>query len=275
MTKDCLESLIEALAKTPDLQSEIIVVDNASSDDSMKMLSAVKNIEVIENKENLGFGKANNKGLEKAQGRYVLFLNSDVLIKHVDFKKLVDYLDEHEDVGALTVKVSLENGRLDPASHRGFPTIWNSLTYFSKLEKISEILPILSSLLGQYHLTDRDLTKIHEIDSPSGAFYLSRKNILEELGGFDNDFFMYGEDLDLSYRIKNKGHKIMYYPDFSVLHLKYQSGIQNADRNIGRKTHDYFYNAMHVFYNKHRAPHHNRITNFLVHFFINLKKTLS
>ncbi len=282
VTKKCIEALLAAL-KGANLSAELIVVDNDSRDGSLKMLESYKTqkprgvkYSMISNKENLGYSKGNNQGVAASLGRYILFLNSDSYVQNVDFDDLIAYMDQHHDVGVLTVAVTLENLKIDPASHRGFPTIWNSFTYFAKLEKLFGSVPSLNKLFGGYHLTYLPKDSVHEIDSPTGAFYLTRQDIIREVGGFDDvNFFMYGEDLDLSYRIKKLGHKIMYYPHYQVIHLKHTSGLGGANETTKSRTRDYFYNAMRAFYKKHYASQHSGVVNSIVYFFIDLKKKLS
>lgn len=279
ITKKCLNALKKSLYITPKVRSEIIVVDNGSTDSSVSMLKKFKNsqipIKTIFNSKNVGFAKANNEGLAVSEGKYILFLNSDVIIEDVNFEDLIYYMNKNPEVGVLTVRVRLPNGKIDMASHRGFPTLWNAFTYLTKLESLLKNVPKLSKIFCGYHLTYYDLNTIHEIDSPSGAFYFTRKSILDKVSGFDTKFFMYGEDLDLSYRIKKLGYKIMYYPLFTVLHLKYQSGIKKKNKFLQQKTKKYFYEAMKTFYDKHFSAKNGKLINKLVHFFINLKQKLS
>lgn len=269
ITKRCLTSLYKALSNDKVIEYEVIVVDNGSTDDTVKLLTSlrVNELRVIQNKTNLGFAKANNQAVKIAQGKYILFLNSDVIVDKISLKQLLNYLDDRPEVGALTVKVNLSGGMIDSASHRGFPTIWNSLCYFLGLEKIFRNLPLVGQLFGGYHLTSLALNSIHEIDSPSGAFYLTRKRIMDEVGGFDEDYFMYGEDIDLSFKIKKLGYKILYYPLFQVIHLKYASGLKKNDGKVKK----YFYDAMKIFYKKHYHKCHPKIINNLVYLFIDLK----
>lgn len=278
-THRCLLAAIKAL-KNQKVPAEIIVIDNASGDGSVEKIrnlkSGFKNLILLENKENVGYSQGNNQGIKITKGEYVLFLNSDAILEDVNFKNLIEYMKQNETVGALTVKVVLPNGKIDPASHRGFPTIWNSLTYFSKLEKIFGKTPFLGKIFGGYHLSYLNTEKIHEIDSGTGAFYLLKKSVLDKVGMFDaKNFFMYGEDLDLSYRVKQAGYSVIYYPLYKVLHLKYQSGLKKSDMAIQEKTKGYFYSAMKEFYKKHYAKMHSNITNNLVYFFIDIKKKLS
>lgn len=256
-------------------QWEIIIVDNNSKDGSIELFKEIKkkhsNIKIIRNKKNLGYSKANNQGIKIAKGGYILFLNSDILIEKVNFEEILDFLDRQKKIGALTVRINLREKQLDWASHRGFPTPWNSFCYFLKLEKIFKSIPLLNRIFGGYHLIYKNFEKIHEIDSPSGAFYLTRKEILKKIGGFDEKFFMYGEDLDLSYRIKQLGYKIIYYPKYSVIHLKYASGIKKKDRKIQIKTKKHFFKAMKIFYQKNYQKNYPDLINKLIYLIIDWK----
>jgi len=285
ITLTCLNSLDVLLRADVNIgvSFEIYIVDNASQDGSAEAVHSFilnKNnnrisYRIIPLPVNLGFSKANNVALKEVRGTYVLFLNSDVMVNEIDFKKLISYFDASTNVAALTVKVSLADGRIDPASHRGFPTIWRSFCYFSKLEYILGKMPILNVFFGGYHLMDKNLKTIHEIDSPSGAFYLVRKSILDTTGGFDEKFFMYGEDLDLSFRIKNLGYSIVYYPFFSVTHLKGSSGFNHGQSGVKSRTKHYFYDAMKIFYCKHYARLYPFWINKLMYMIINIKERLS
>lgn len=283
LTRDCLGTLVASMVPFADITFEIIVVDNASSDGSALMLQKFKDthslehvrMHIILNKENEGFPKGNNKGVKASTGEYVLFLNSDVMCTNVNWKEILQYLADNQQIGALTVRVNLPNNGIDPASHRGFPTIWNSFTYYAGLEKVAQYVPFLSKAWGGYHLIHLSLNQIHAIDSPSGAFYLTRRSILDALGGFDETFFMYGEDLDLSFRIKQTGRTIIYYPKYEVLHLKHQSGLKKKKSTVRSKTKQYFYDAMKIFYKKHYASTHSTFVNTCIYFIIDLKSKLS
>lgn len=274
MTVKCVTSLEHILHESK-IPSEIIVVDNGSTDgtqDALKDLS-LPSLYLIHNKENKGFGKANNQGLNIAKGDYILFLNSDVLVdKLLDISSLLEYFHHYKNVGAVTVRVNLPNSSIDPASHRGFPTLWRSFCYFSGLEKLFSHAPYLNHIFGGYHLVYLNKNIVHEIESPTGAFYLAPRNVLDMVKGFDEDFFMYGEDLDLSYRIKQKGYKILYIPQYSVLHYKGQSGIQHReDIEVRKKVKKYFYSAMATFYKKHYAKSYPSFVNTFVYFLIDIK----
>ena len=279
ITKDCLEKLYKSLSNAS-FQSEIIIIDNASVDGSQEMISQSKKIfakrnvtfKTIFNQQNEGYPKGNNRGFHNASGEYILFLNSDVMIDTFHWDKVLKYLDEQTNIGALTVRVELPTKRIDPASHRGFPTIWNSFCYYAYLEAMTKHIHFLRRYFGGYHLTNLNLNTVHEIDSPSGAFYLTRKKILNGLGGFDETFFMYGEDLDLSYRMKENGYKIVYYPHENVTHFKYQSGLKNTVAQ--KKTKQYFYDSMRIFYRKHYEGENPWLIDQVVYFFIGLKSQL-
>lgn len=250
LTKRCVQSLIDSLELSQSVSYQIIVVDNASSDGSQEMIQELP-VEAILLKKNIGYGKANNVALKEAKGKYTLYLNSDVIHENVNYAELLEYMGKHKSIGALTVKVMLDSNRIDPASHRGFPTVWRSFAYFAKLEKAFGNVPLLNRLFGGYHATYEDLNEIHQVEAISGAFFLARTHVLQKLNGFDDDFFMYGEDLDLAYRIKEMGYKIMYYPKYQVLHLKYQSGIKTENPVIRSEIKRHFYQSMWIFYEKH------------------------
>lgn len=281
LTQKCVISLIDCLSKNKGLETEIIIVDNGSRDGSAETIkkiqitkSKISNIKfkITLNKENIGYAKANNQGLKIASGKYILFLNSDTIVKEVDFNKLISYFENRPEVSVLTVKVLLPNGSIDPASHRGFPTVWNSFCYLSKLEKLFGNVYLLNRIFGGYHLKHLNLSTIHEIDSGSGAFYLTRKDILNKVNGFDEKFFMYGEDIDLSFQIKELGYKIIYYPSYTVIHLKHASGLETIDRVRKKETKKYFYDAMKIFYKKHYQSKYPNSLNKIVYLIINILK---
>jgi GT2 family glycosyltransferase len=280
ITRQCLQSLLASL-RTDHVSAEIIVFDNASTDNSKETIRTIiaENTDIpitlIESDTNLGFSKANNKALETVTGTYTLFLNSDVLVEQVRFSQLQAIMDSSPRMAGLTVRVSLPTGSIDPASHRGFPTLWRSACYFSGLELVFSKVPFLNKGFGGYHLTDRDMRTQHEIDSPSGAFFFVRTQLVKELGGFDEDFFMYGEDIDLAYRMKQQGHTIEYVPHFEVLHLKYSSGLRNKDVALQNKIRSHFYDAMRIFYKKHYDSMYPSWINKLIYKAIALKSKLS
>lgn len=276
LTKRCTSSLLKNLRNIPKLTFEIIIVDNASKDGSVKMLKELKNsnseIQLILKNSNLGFAKANNIALKIAKGRYILYFNSDVISENVNYGELISYLDKYDDKAGLTVNLMLSNGKIDPASHRGFPTVWNSFCYMSGLEKLTRNVPFINKYLGGYHRVELNLSDEHEIDSPSGAFFLIKKKILDRLKGFDESFFFYGEDIDLAYRINMLGYKIIYYPKYNVLHLKSSSGLKKKDSKMRNVTRDYFYDAMKIFYRKHYEKFYPGFFNRLIYYSIDYLK---
>jgi hypothetical protein len=277
ITKNCLLYLKKNLKKYP-LNVEVLVVDNGSEDKSVEVLKKIESqwnkMKLFVSKKNLGFGKGNNLALKKAQGRYILFLNSDVYVEDVDFLDLINLMDFDTRIGALTIKLILPNGEIDPASHRGFPTLFRSFTYFSGLEKLFYHFPFLNKIFGGYHLSHLNLNTVHEVEAISGAFFLTRKEIMDKIGGFDEDYFAYGEDIEMAWQIKKLGYKIFYYPLWQALHLKSMSGLKKDDQVIRKKTSFYFYDSMKIFYKKHYAQKYPSFINFLVYKAIDLKKNL-
>lgn len=278
-TRKCIEALHKSLNES-NILAEIIIVENNSKDGSFEMVKRIlensnKKIayKAIFNKVNYGYAKGNNQGIKIAKSRNILFLNSDVIIQNVRWDKLIFYFINNPNIGALTVKVNTLDGNIDPASHRGFPTVWNAFTYYSNLEKIFGKIPILNIIFGGYHLTKLNLNKIHEIDSPSGAFFFTSKDLMNKLKGFDDKtFFLYGEDLDLSYRVKELGFKIIYFPKYKVLHLKSMSGLKKNNNKIKAASKKHFYSAMRKFYEKHYENKYPKFVKYIVYYFIDLKE---
>lgn len=261
--KSCLRNLKGLKDKV-----EILIVDNNSQDRTKEVVKSFrfKNLKFIRLKNNLGYGKANNLGAKKSKGKYLLFLNPDIELVKVDFLDLIKFLEKSKRRAGLTIKLVLENGELDKACHRGFPTPWRAFCYFSKLESIfcKQPIKIFKKLFGGYHLCFKDLSILHTIDSPSGAFFLLKRKVFEEVGGFDEDFFMYGEDLDLSYRIKLKGYSIFFYPKYKAVHYKYKSGLQGKNKRIRDFAKYHFWKAMEIFYRKHYESKYPGLISFLI-----------
>lgn len=257
--RNCLNSVKTSLREAR-YSCEVIVIDNGSNDGSAAMMEKdFPEVKLIKNNDNLGFAKANNQGIKISTGKYILLLNSDTVIFSDVIPVMLKFMDSNPKVGVATSRVELENGKIDPACHRGFPTPWASFCYFSGLEKLFP----KSKLFSGYHEWYKDLSVPHEIDSCSGAFYLVRKKVIEETGFLDEDYFMYGEDLDFSFRIKEKDWKIFYVPLAKIIHYKKKSGLGKKDA-IHKIAKQHFYEAMEMFYSKHYEEEYPRIINKLV-----------
>ena len=271
--KKCLKSV---LISCKNLNCQVFVVDNTSSDGSERAATDFSKVTLIKNRENLGFAKANNIALRQAQGKYILLLNPDTEVKKNAFWQMLKFMEENPKVGAATCKVLLPSGEIDWASHRGFPTPWNALTYFLRLSKIFP----KSRFFSGYHQTYKDLGEIHEIDSPSGAFYFVRRDVLGKVGLLDEDYFMYGEDLDWSWRIKAAGFKIYYNPAAVIVHHKgIASGIKEhsfraskAELATRLKAAAAFYDTMKIFYRKHYQGKYPKFVKWLVFLGLDLLK---
>jgi hypothetical protein len=281
-TKDFLKACIESIYKTTkNITFEIIVVDNASTDGTVTILNKLQteNFKLIENNDNLGFSKANNVGVKKASGRYILFLNPDIEVHEETMEGMVKFMDENQQVGAATCKLIMPNGQIDDASHRGFPTPWNSFAHFSGLAKIFG----KTRAFGGYNLGFMDLEKTHEIEALAGAFMIVRREAGEHVNWWDEDYFFYGEDLDFCYMLKRNGWKIYYVPQFSVLHYKGVSGgIKKTSQNITTANSETKiraskarFNAMRIFYRKHYEHKYPWFVTRLVYLGISLKQAIS
>ncbi len=265
-TKELLSACLRSIFadKKKEDQWEIIVVDNASTDGSMEKIQNLKfkiqNLTLIQNTINLGFAAANNQGIRASKGDYVLLLNSDTEVGRGTIESMLIYMETHVSIDAATCRVELPDGSLDPACHRGFPTPWAAYTYFSGLERLFPH----SRLFSEYHQCYKDLTKEHTVDCISGAFFLIRRKIIEKVGLLDEAFFMYGEDIDWSYRIRQKGLSIGFYPYVSILHRKKQSGREHTSEVIQKRTQSYFYDSMKLFYAKHYCNRYGSLISWLV-----------
>lgn len=279
VTSRCLKSLRSNFSKYRGVSYEVIVVDNGSVDGSVAMLREESkkwpNLMVVVSKKNVGYGKGNNMGVAKSKGNYILYLNSDAIVSDIDFADLMHIFKHDPKVGALTVKVMLTNGLIDPASHRGIPTPWASLSYFLGLEKMLGRVPLIGRIFGKYHMTYMNLNSVHEIEVPTGAFLMVRSEIIKKIGGFDRDYFAYGEDVEMAYRIAQEGYKILYYPLWEVLHLKSVSGLKKPDPKVRAFIRFHFYDSMKIFYRKHYEKKYPWIFNQIIYLAIDLKSRLS
>ena len=252
--EQCLCSVQKA---TAGLLAEVLVIDNNSADHSIEYLEpAFPGVKFITNKENFGFAKACNQGLKIASGKYILFLNPDCIVPEDCFLKCIDFLETHPDAGALGIKMIDGSGRFLKESKRAFPS---PLTSLYKLFGLSKIFP-RSEIFSKYHLGHLDENKNSEADVLAGAFMMIKKKVLETTGGFDEVFFMYGEDVDLSYRIQKAGYKNYYFAESTIIHFKGES-TRKGSMNYVRM----FYNAMSIFVRKHYSSGRAGIFNFLIH----------
>lgn len=225
------------------LSIEVIVIDNNSSDGSVEAIREYfPQTKVIANNNNPGFSKANNQGIEISKGEYVLLLNPDTVLEETTLAMSVARMKTESDIGALGVKMIDGTGTFLPESKRSFPTPWNSLT---KLLGLSSLFSG-SKMMGGYNLTYLNENKTHDIDVLCGAFMLMRRSALDKSGLLDEDFFMYGEDIDLSYRIKKAGYRILYYPETQIIHYKGESTKKSSVNYV-----KVFYNAMIIYVKKH------------------------
>ena len=222
---------------------ETWVVDNNSSDDSVAMVrEKFPEIRIIANVENVGFSKANNQAIRASESEYVLLLNPDTVVQADTFQKCLAFMDAHEDAGGLGVKTIDGSGAFLPESKRGFPSPWVA---FCKSFGFSALFP-KSSIFNQYYLGHLSEDETNEIDVLVGSFMLLRRSVLAKIGLLDEDFFMYGEDIDLSYRIVKSGFKNYYFADTTIIHYKGES-TKKGSLNYVRV----FYGAMMIFAKKH------------------------
>ncbi|MNB76699.1 N-acetylglucosaminyl-diphospho-decaprenol L-rhamnosyltransferase [compost metagenome] len=240
LTLDCIQSVYDS---ETNYSYEIIVVDNHSSDGSVEAIrERFPEAKLIANSENVGFAKGNNQAMEIADGRYVLLLNSDTVVRRDTLETMIAFMDSRPDIGASGCKVILPDGSLDKACKRGFPTPSASFYYAFGFSKLFPDNPRFNG----YQLGYLDPNDEYEVDCLVGAFMLVRQETIRQVGGLDETFFMYGEDLDWCYRIKEAGWKIYYYPRTLIIHLKGGSARRRPLKIIYE-----FHRAMILFHHKH------------------------
>lgn len=258
--EQCLHS-VEAAVKG--LEAEVFVVDNNSVDGSVEMVQEkFPGVKLIVNKENTGFSKANNQAIYQSTGEYVLLLNPDTVVEHDTFLKSVAFMDAHPDAGGLGIKMVDGKGRFLPESKRGLPT---PLVAFYKISGLSALFP-KSRIFGQYHLGYLDKEQTHPVDVLAGAYMMLRRETLNKTGLLDETFFMYGEDIDLSYRITKAGYTNYYYPEARIIHYKGESTKKSSINYVF-----VFYNAMVIFARKHFSQKNARLFSILIHTAIYLR----
>lgn len=240
----CLHSIQEALE---DLEGQVIVLENGSSEPMQETeRNAFPQVEWLESKENLGFGKGCNLAVEKAKNPYLFFVNPDTIVSKDAFKKMLSFMLCHKEAGTVGCRILNENGTLQGGCRRNFPS---PLSAIFKTLGFSHLFP-KSKFFASYNMTYLDQDKEAEVDAISGSFFCISSSLYREIGGFDKDYFMYGEDLDLCLRVQQKGYKNYYNPDATILHFRGQSSKTRRFRSYIN-----FYQAMLIFVKKHKRFH--------------------
>ncbi len=253
-----LEQCLCAVQKAiQEIEAEVWIVDNASSDGSIDYLKNRFHFPLyLANSKNIGFSKANNLAVHKARGEFILFLNPDTIIPEDCLRKCLDFMYAHDEAGALGVRMIDGSGKFLPESKRSFPSPYTSLY---KLLGLNALFP-KSRIFDRYALGFLDENKTHDVDVLAGAFMMVRQPLLLQLGGFDESFFMYGEDIDLSYRIQQAGYRNYYFADTTIVHFKGESTKKGSLNYV-----HIFYNAMSIFVKKHYGGTKAKMYNRLIH----------
>jgi len=253
-TKELLQKCLDSVRQQMQDDWEVWVVDNASSDGSSEYLKSLKWIHFIQNINNEGFAKANNAALKQTSAKYCMLLNSDAeLLPNQPITALLSELDNNPKIGIITPRIILPTGKLDQACHRGMPSPWNGLCYFSGLEKVTGKIPLLNKLTGGYHLTWKDLSVQHSIDACSGAGMIVRSSSIAEVGLMDEQFFFYAEDVDWCMRFLRAGYEIVFDPSVTILHKKSQAGknaVSPEQSDSKKRAQAAFFSTMKQFYAK-------------------------
>lgn len=258
--EQCLYSVFNASKK---LKVEVFLVDNNSVDGSVAFVKQkFPQVKLIENKQNTGFSVANNQAIRASTGKYILLLNPDTVVQEDTFDKCFAFMEAHDDAGGLGIKMVDGKGNFLPESKRGLPT---PAVAFYKIFGLAKLFPG-SRKFGQYHLTYLDKEKNHVVDVLSGAFMLLRKEALDKVGLLDETFFMYGEDIDLSYRITLGGYKNYYFSESSIIHYKGESTKKSSVNYV-----IVFYKAMAIFARKHFSQGNAKLFSFLIYLAIYLR----
>jgi len=262
--EQCIKSVYRAGKGIP---IEIFVVDNNSADGSCVMVrNQFPEVKLIENLDNTGFSKANNQAMRLAAGEFQLILNPDTLVEESTFIKILDFMDNHPNAGALGVRMIDGKGTFLPESKRALPTPWVS---FYKVFGLAALFP-KSRRFGQYHLGFLPQDEVNPVDILPGAFMFIRKTVLDQIGYFDESFFMYGEDIDLSYRIRLAGYENYYFPETTIIHYKGES-TKKASLNYVLM----FYQAMIIFATKHFSKNNARWFSFFIRLSVYFRATIS
>ncbi len=262
--EQCLQSVFRA---GRDLAMEVLVVDNSSVDGSCAMVrNNFPEVILIDNLENVGFARANNQAIRIAKGDYILILNPDTVVDELTFVRCLEFFSEHPECGALGVKMIDGKGHFLPESKRALPTPWVS---FYKIFGFSALFP-RSRKFGQYHLGYLDKEKTHPVEVLPGAFMMIPAGVLKKVGLLDEEFFMYGEDIDLSYRIIKGGYQNYYFPGTTIIHYKGESTKKGSINYVL-----VFYQAMIIFANKHFSAKNARLYTISIRLAIYFRALLS
>jgi len=266
---ECIKSIEKSnLGK---IKIETIVVDNASTDNSVAIIrEKYPKLKLIASNKNTGFAGGNNLARREAMGNYILFLNPDTVLEPNVLSEVYKYMEKNKDVGAATCKLELASGEIDYSCHRGFPTPANAFFYFSGLSNLFPKSKLFTGYTLSWKLND---LQNHEVDAITGAFFFIRKKIADDVNWWDTDYFWYGEDLEFSYRVKEKGWKIMYLPGFRTLHYKgVTSGIKKHTKKISKASKETRIRsarasteAMRIFFKKHYSEKYPKLVlNFVL-----------
>jgi O-antigen biosynthesis protein len=262
--EQCLYSVNKALSG---IGAEVIVVDNNSVDGSEVMIrSWFPEIRLMVNHENIGFAKANNQAIRAAQGEYILLLNPDTVIEETTFSRCIAFMDSHPEAGALGPKMIDGKGRYLPESKRGLPT---PEVAFYKIFGLTKLFPA-SPKFGKYYLGHTRNDVVQEVDILTGAFMFIRASVLSKTGLLDEDYFMYGEDIDMSYRILKAGYKVYYFPETTIIHYKGESTKKGSLNYIL-----IFYKAMQIFATRHFSGKLARTYTLMINMAIYFRAVLS
>ncbi len=262
--EQCLHSVYNS---SKNLLAEIFVVDNNSVDGSCQMVrEKFPEVKLVENKSNYGFAKANNQAIKRAKGKYILLLNPDTVVEEKTFEECISFMEDHADAGSMGVKMIDGKGKYLPESKRSLPT---PAVAFYKTFGLAALFP-RSRIFGKYHLGYLDKEKTHHVEVLPGAFMLIRKSVLEVTGCLDEDYFMYGEDIDLSYRISMAGYKNYYYPGTTIIHYKGESTKKSSINYVM-----VFYRAMMIFARKHFTRNNAKFFSFLINIAIYMRAAAS
>lgn len=260
----CLISIYQALKG---IEAEVFVVDNDSVDGSVDMIrQKYPQVKLMANTKNVGFAKANNQAIRESVGEYVLLLNPDTVVEEETFSKSISFMDKHPNAGALGVKMMDGKGNFLPESKRGLPTPWVA---FYKIFGWTSLFP-RSKKFARYYMGHLNKDENHEVEVLAGAYMLMRRKSLDECGLLDETFFMYGEDIDLSYRIVKAGYKNYYLADTSIIHYKGESTKKGSLNYVY-----IFYKAMIIFAEKHFSSSYARFFRFFILSAIYLRAGLS